>query len=687
MSRTTATTASVPSSSLPEVALFDHVTLQTAYIAAAAAATQLENHLQQQNAHFPIDLNCTENITNTTCTDSTVTIATTSEISPVVTTSTTPTTCFPSFIDKQRLYSLLSPQLQSYLQQQQRTLLPSSQQQQSNNGASALAHHLSAFSPINMTDLTGGTNSGICTQLHSTAGPSLSLPSQLQSPVVSHPQSQTTVSSSSQQSLDLLIMQMQMATATATAAAAAAAAGFLPTAFNVLPSTTALGLLAPHLRLLQLTDPNFAAYAAAATAAANMSLNTAAADPNISDTMTGKPGCTANTATIMEKSLLQTQMNLLAHGSISSSVINECASTSGTMSDKAVFNNDACSSAVSSQQLNPTALQIFALNNSTCGINSSSTSSSSSTISKHQQHSQLKRPYDEMSILRSLCNENYTAEQQEVGTLCRKRSRINGSEESEERNRQKSTKAHNSSTKNQHQLIKQPETQADAKPSLLQVAGSSKSLHKIPEKVDASDCLDENSPDRHHPFNHRPPAMEARFLECMAAIALHSNFSLPIKSEIKTPADNTDECEPSSNMNGSNTCKQNVEKLEIETSSSIVDVKCSSSLSSPTQLPSNDSNSANINNTTLSSEKKKCWPNSAIDEELCQKMENYKNTDVPVIHAFVLPTKNFSDPGGSAITNEKCSQDSRCTDLLNSVPIPVPVLNILLDRILLTMLD
>lgn len=55
-----------------------------------------------------------------------------------------------------------------------------------------------------------------------------------------------------------------------------------------------------------------------------------------------------------------------------------------------------------------------------------------------QQHIQMKRPYDEMSILRSLCSENHTIDR-ETEVICRKRSRMGPTDENG-RQLQKSTK-------------------------------------------------------------------------------------------------------------------------------------------------------------------------------------------------------------------------------------------------------
>lgn len=106
-------------------------------------------------------------------------------------------------------------------------------------------------------------------------------------------------------------------------------------------------------------------------------------------------------------------------------------------------------------------------------------------------------------------------------------------------------------------------------------------------------------------------------------------------------------------------------------------------------IPSANQPRSNGNTSTTiitSNENKKCWPNSAIDEELCKELENYKNSDVPVIHAFVLPTK-LSNSVSSPVSDEKYSQDASYTMVPESVAVPVPILNTLLDRILQTMLD
>lgn len=111
---------------------------------------------------------------------------------------------------------------------------------------------------------------------------------------------------------------------------------------------------------------------------------------------------------------------MLANGS-SSSATNEHTCASGTITDTSL--NGVSSSLV--QQLNPL-------------LNHNSSSHNKNNGSK-QQRIQMKRPYDEMSVLRSLCSENYTAEQ-ETEMTCGKRSRIGAADESGRRSLQKSTK-------------------------------------------------------------------------------------------------------------------------------------------------------------------------------------------------------------------------------------------------------
>uniref|UniRef100_A0A158Q766 Uncharacterized protein n=1 Tax=Elaeophora elaphi TaxID=1147741 RepID=A0A158Q766_9BILA len=547
--------------------------------------------------------------------------------------------------DNDRLYSLLPPQLQSCLKQQQCNFLQQQQQQQQQAINTSLAHHFSAFSPIN-TDLPGAATS--------TAPPLLTQQSPLP-PVPPVPPI-----ASSQQSLDLLLMQMQMATA----AAAAAAAGFFPTAFNVLPPVTAaaLGLLAPQFRMLQLGDPNFSPYSASTNTSGLFA-------PDVMNKDTGD-------TTALERSLLQAQINLLANGSSLSSAVNEQSCAGGTVSD--MSSNGIASSLV--QQLNPP------LNH-----NSASHNNNSSNGSK-QQRIQMKRPYDEMSILRSLCNENHTIER-ETDMICGKRSRIGSTDESGRRSLQKSMKACNSG-KNQQQQQQQCLMELDNKDLS---DGSSKSNKKGVGKCVTSGLFDDNSPDRHHPLNvrfflmirftnfsaHRPPAMEARFLECMAAIALHSNIPLPIKDENVIRSTSADGSRVEENgINGkSEKQKQSPKDTEAE------NLNRPELIGSPS--PNRPKSIENISTTTTTSnenENKKCWPNSAIDEELCKELENYKDSDVPMIHAFVLPTK-LSDSASSPISDEKRVQDSPCTMVPESVAVPVPILNTLLDRILQTMLD
>uniref|UniRef100_A0A1I7VSN5 POU domain protein n=1 Tax=Loa loa TaxID=7209 RepID=A0A1I7VSN5_LOALO len=612
----TSTSTTVSATSAAINPLFDPVALQTAYFAAA----QLHNQLQQ-NSHLAATVAAA--VDTTAVSASTITTTTANNIQTASHKATTPppspATCLPSFVDNDRLYSLLPPQLQYCLKQQQRNFLQ--QQQQSIN--TSLAHHFSAFSPIN-TDLPGAPTS-TATTLLTQPSPLPPIPTV---PSVAPPQ----------QPIDLLLMQMQMATA-----AAAAAAGFFPTAFSVLPPVTAaaLGLLTPQFRMLQLGDPNFSAY------------STSANTSGIFTTDISSKG--ADDTSAIERSLLQAQINLLTNGSSLSSVVNEHTCATGTVSNASP--NGVTSSPI--QQLNPLSNRNFSSHNNN---------------GNKQQRMQMKRPYDEMSILRSLCSENHTAEQ-EAAVICGKRSRLVAADESGRRSLQKSTKACNPG-KNQQQYLAELDNKNLSD-------GSSKSNKKSDEKCVTSGLFDENSPDRHHPLNHRPPAMEARFLECMAAIALHSSISLPIKDE--NPTRNTNVGGSRTEENGINSKsereRQSTKDIELENSSR-TGLK---SVPPPDRLrPSENTSTATIS--PNENENKKYWPNSAIDEELCKELENYKNSDVPVIHAFVLPAK-LSDSTSSLISDEKCSQDSPGTMVPESVAVPVPILNTLLDRILQTMLD
>ncbi|OZC08589.1 hypothetical protein X798_04392 [Onchocerca flexuosa] len=598
--------------------LFDPVALQTAYFAAA----QLHNQLQQ-NSHLTVASAASAATVNTAAAVSTSTTTTVNNIHAalhkIVPQSPSLSASLSSFIDNDRFYSLLPPQLQSCLKQQQSNYL---QQQQSIN--TSLAHHFSAFSPIT-TDLPSSAVTSTAPSLltHSSSLPSISpVPAAI---------------ASSQQSVDLLLMQMQMATA-------AAAAGFFPAALGVLPPVTAaaLGLLTPQLRMLQLADPNLSAYAASANA--NGGIFT---DDTISKD-------TSDTSAI-ERSLLQAQINLLTNGSSSSSATNE-HTNANNISDMSP--NSVASSLV--QQRNP-------------ALNHNSSSHNNNNGSK-QQRIQMKRPYDEMSILRSLCSENNVTEQ-ETEMVCGKRSKLGATDENGRRNLQKSMKACNSG-KNQQQYL----VELGNKDSLN---GSSRTNKRSDEKCVTSTLFDENSPDRHHPRNHRPPAMEARFLECMAAIALHSNIPFPIKDGNIVHKISADGNRPKENdINGkSDKQKQSPKDRESENS----DRAEMRSNPSPDRSRSYE-NTSTTTITSNESENKKCWPNSAIDEELCKELENYKDSDVPMIHAFVLPAK-LSDSASSSISDEKYSQDSLCTMVPESVAVPVPILNTLLDRILQTMLD
>ncbi|KAM3716835.1 putative ubiquitin thioesterase [Dirofilaria immitis] len=612
----TSTSTTVSATSAVINPLFDPVALQTAYFAAA----QLHNQLQQ-NSHLTIAVNTTAISTSTITTTTANNIHT--ALHKTTTQSSPLTACLSSFVDNERLYSLLPPQLQSCLKQQQRNFL---QQQQSIN--TSLAHHFSAFSPIN-TDLSGGavtsTTSSLFTQ------PS-SLPSIPPVPSIV----------SSQQPLDLLLMQMQMATA-----AAAAAAGFFPAAFSVLPPVTAatLGLLTPQFRMLQLADPNFSTYTASANGSGIFT----------SDTISKS----ADDTSTIERSLLQAQINLLANGSSLSSIAKEHTYRNNTVSD--ILSNDVASSLT---QLNPASNHNSSLHHDNNG--------------GKQQRIQMKRPYDEMSILRSLCNENHITEQ-ETEMICGKRSRLGITDESGQRNSQKFMKAYNSG-KDEQQQQQQYLVEANNDDSSDE---SSKTSKKNKEKCAASSLLDENSPDRHHPLNHRPPAMEARFLECMAAIALHSNIPLPMNDENMIRNISASENRQEKNdINGkSDKHKQSAKDIELKNSSRIE----LGNIPSPNRPKSYE----NISLTTIASNEnrnKKCWPNSAIDEELCKELENYKDSDVPVIHAFVLPAK-LSDSASSPTSDKKYSQDLPCTMVPESLAVPVPILNTLLDRILQTMLN
>ncbi|KAL3985790.1 hypothetical protein ACH3XW_40080 [Acanthocheilonema viteae] len=589
---TSTSTTTVSATSAAINPLFDPVALQAAYFTAA----QLHNQLQQ-NSHLATAV-------NTTAAVSSITTTTTNNIHETLYKTTSPSSsppCLPSlFVNSDRLYSLLPPQLQSCLKQQQQSIDTSP------------AHHCSAFSPIN-TDLPGAAT---------TTAPSL-----LAQPSSLPPIPPVLPIASSQQYYDLLLMQMQMATA--------AAAGFFPAAFNVLPpvNAAALGLLTPQFRMLQLSDPNFSPYSAS-----NGIFTSDIMSKNVGDT------------TSLERSLLQAQINLLANGSSLSSAVNEQTCTNSTVSDMSP--NGVTFSLI--QQLNPS-------------LNHNSSSHNNNNGSK-QQRIQMKRPYDEMSILRSLCSENHTIER-ETEMICGKRSKIGVTDESGRRSLQKFTKACNSEKNQQHCLMELDNKNLSN--------GSSKSNK---EKCVTFGLFDENSPDRHHPLNHRPPAMEARFLECMAAIALHSNIPLPIKDENMIRSASVNESKMEENrING----KSEKQKQSTNTESE------NSNRAELRSIPSSNQ-SKSCENTSIititSNENKKCWPNSAIDEELCKELENYKDSDVPVIHAFVLPAK-LSNSASSPVSDGECSQDLPCTTVPESVAVPVPILNTLLDRILQTMLD
>lgn len=175
--------------------------------------------------------------------------------------------------------------------------------------------------------------------------------------------------------------------------------------------------------------------------------------------------------------------------------------------------------------------------------------------------------------------------------------------------------------------------------------------------------------------------MEARFLECMAAIALHSNIPLPVNDENSFRSANVDgsRIEENKIVGKSGKLKHSTGDIEPENSRTVK----LTSISSPDELGFNENTSTTI---TLEENGKKYWPNSAIDEELCKELENYKDSNVPMIHAFVLPAKH-SDSASSPTSDEKYSQNAPCTMVPESVTVPVPILNTLLDRILQTMLE
>ncbi|VDN17555.1 unnamed protein product [Gongylonema pulchrum] len=543
-------------------------------------------------------------------------------------TSTVTPSCLPAVLDSERIYSLLPPQVQSCLQQQQQQQQQRSfllQQQQ--NGASSVTHHFSAFSPISTMDL-----------------PSASLGSSTHSPPSSH------------HSLDLLLIQMQMA---------AAAAGFLPAAFNVLSpaaaAAAALGLLAPQFRLPQLSDPNFSPYAAAA--AAHLGLSAA-----ISTTADDATTSNNETSPSIERTLLQAQMNLLTAGG-----------------------SGGAGHAVGSSALSTTTLNGESSSRPNSSLNyNSSPSCSKQQQQQQQQRSQMKRPYNEMSILRSLCNENCSSA--EEPTVSRKRSRAAADESEQQRVRQKSTKAHLNSGKSLHEQRLVPATATNKQmPAMEQLTENSKTAadQKLRESF-----FDENSPNRHHPLNHRPPAMEARFLECMAAIALHSNIPLPIDDESTTKtrlSESTNAAvEPEENGGGDRE-KRAKEYAVMNVVSEELKISQNSEVrSSSLCQPKSSSGSATKESATNTNGNERCydkkWPVSAIDDELCQQLENYKDSNVPVIHAFVLPSK-LPIPGSPIVSDDKNADETSCLVAPSSVAVPIPVLNILLDRILLTMLD
>lgn len=111
---------------------------------------------------------------------------------------------------------------------------------------------------------------------------------------------------------------------------------------------------------------------------------------------------------------------MLANGLSLSPAVNEQTCTGGVVSD--MLPNGVASSVV--QQLNPP------LDHNSVSHNNSGSK---------QQRIQMKRSYDEMSILRSLCSENHIIER-ETEIISGKRSRIGTTDESGRRSLQKSVK-------------------------------------------------------------------------------------------------------------------------------------------------------------------------------------------------------------------------------------------------------
>uniref|UniRef100_A0A0M3I0A0 POU domain protein n=1 Tax=Ascaris lumbricoides TaxID=6252 RepID=A0A0M3I0A0_ASCLU len=457
--------------------------------------------------------------------------------------------------------------------------------------------------------------------------------------------------------LDMMLLQMQMA---------AAAAGLVQSPFNLLSSTSTLDLLASHLPVQQ--QPQVSGLGTLATLAPN----TAA----------------ASLAQIAHNSAVTSQTTLVAQS--------PCTTT--------CENSMLADRASSSLPGSPTNCN----ENSTCPL------PRCYSMGKRQKES-LKRPYTDMAVLRSLCDDVDTPDS--TPTVKRRAK----ADENEQHRRLLAAEvmasigfkgSHPSHTDNNHHSVESA-TFASLNQHLpnKEQSNSGEELSLSHPKTTAapttsSGCLpqtptgDPNSPNRHHPFNHRPPAMEARFLECMAAIALHSNFCLPTRT---LSSDIGDEGSKSQSSDSDKPQTNDDTTTEIETEgmtkpASPMDTCVNNDNDdvividdAPMQEEnsvSQDAKKDHIDELTerlMHKAERRTWPTTAIDDELCQELENYKGTDVPIIHAYVIPPRSDTSSSSGDTPDER--GESPPFHSVPSLAVPLPILNILLERILHTMLQ
>ncbi|VDM27264.1 unnamed protein product [Toxocara canis] len=340
-----------------------------------------------------------------------------------------------------------------------------------------------------------------------------------------------------------------------------------------------------------------------------------------------------------------------------------------------------------------------------------------------QQKSSLKRPYSDMTVLRSLCNDTDTPD---ATSMVKKRARDDENEQDRRLLAAEGLYAMAISRKMMTTIsLKENHSQNRYQSDDILAAAS----QHFTNKVNANSCDeslsqpigiitpttssgvthvpsgDPNSPNRHHPLNHRPPAMEARFLECMAAIALHSNFSLPISTPSDEKEDDSNESQSSDTEKPPSNGEATIE-TEVETQppaqpeacatneNEDVVVTCDASDVQEEEddiVPQEDSKPDHADRTDDLTERlmhkseRKTWPTTAIDEELCKELENYKGTDVPMIHAYVIPSRSDTSSASGDTPDER--GESPPFHSVPSLAVPVPILNILLERILHTMLQ